>query len=300
MAALALEYRGVAHASGTMAYTAYVQGQELGAANVTTSQIAGSVMISPVNDRVTITAPDANGSEDQRVPVAISVSLDDPSEVIASITLSNVPDGVLVFSGSGTPGTLAINLGGGVWGLPLVAGGVPPYVALQPPVNWSGTISGLQVGVWSGEPGLDPGLTNASLNVMVNGVADGIGLTPTLSFGNEGQFAALNLNSVMPDSDGSETAIITLRGLGQHAAFYSGAALLAASYDAGSDTYTLSGLSPAQVTDLGVIQKDGNYTLEVTAQTVDSPGSHASPVVTATLPLDIAPVIATSGNDTLL
>ena len=77
-------------------------------------------------------------------------------------------------------------------------------------------------------------------------------------------------------------------------------ALLAASYDAGSDTYTLSGLSPAQVTDLGVIQKDGNYELFVTAQTVDSPGNHASAVISATLTLDIAPVIATSGNDTLL
>ena len=131
-----------------------------------------SVTISPVNDTVTISAPNVAGSEDQRVPLAISVALADSSEVLASITLSNVPDGVLVFTGNGAPGSLAINLGGGNWGLPLVAGSAPTYVALQPPVNWSGTISGLQVGVWSGEPGQDKTLTTTSLDVTVNGVAD--------------------------------------------------------------------------------------------------------------------------------
>ena len=170
----------------------------------------------------------------------------------------------------------------------------------MPPANWSGTISGLQVGVWSGEPGLDPTLTSATLDVTVNGVADGIGLTPTLSFGNEGQIIALNLNSVMPDSDNSETATLTVKGLGQYAAFYAGTTLLAAGYDAGTDTYTLTGLTPAQVTGLGVIQKDGSYSLEVTAHTVDSPGASTSATVTATLPLNIANVPATSGNDTLL
>ena len=299
-AALALQYQGAANASGTMAYTAYVLGQESNATNVTTSQISGSVTISPVNDTVTISAPNVTGSEDQRVPLTIAVTLADPSEVVASVTLSNVPDGVLVFTGAGAPGALAINLGGGNWGLPLVAGAVPAYVALQPPANWSGTISGLQVGVWSGEPGLDPTLTSATLDVTVNGVADGIGLTPTLSFGNEGQIIALNLNSVMPDSDNSETATLTVRGLGQYAAFYAGTALLAAGYDAGTDTYTLTGLTPAQVTGLGVIQKDGSYSLEVTAHTVDSPGASTSATVTATLPLNIANVPATSGNDTLL
>ena len=47
-----------------------------------TSQIAGSLTISPVNDAVTLSVEDAAGSEDQRVPVAISVSLDDPSEAL--------------------------------------------------------------------------------------------------------------------------------------------------------------------------------------------------------------------------
>ena len=307
VSALNFSYQGAPNASGTMAYTAYVLGQEAGAANVTTSQISGNVTISPVNDTVTISAPNVTGSEDLRIPITISASLADSSEAIASITLSNVPNGFLVFAGNGAPGSLAINLGEmagnpgyKIWGIPLAAGVAPPYIALQPPPNWSGTISGLQVGVWSGEPGLDPVLTTASLDVTVIGVADGIGLTPTLSFGNEGQIAALNLNSVMPDSDGSETATLTVKNLGPHAAFYTGTTLLTAGYDVGTDTYTLSGLTPAQVTDLGVIQKDGNYTLDITAYTVDSPGANASATVMTTLPLNIANVAATSGNDTLL
>jgi VCBS repeat-containing protein len=300
VSALALQYQGAANASGTMAYTAYVQGQEAGAANVTTSQITGSVTISPVNDTVTISAPNVTGSEEQRVVLAISVALADSSEAVASITLSNVPDGVLVFTGNGAPGSLAINLGGGNWGLPLVAGSVPTYVALQPPINWSGTISGLQVGVWSGEPGLDKTLTTTSLDVTVNGVADGIGLTPTLSFGNEGQIVALNLNSVMPDSDGSETATLTFKGLGEYASFFAGSTPLTASYVVATDTYTLSGLTSAQVASLGVGQQDGHYDLTVTAFTTDSPGANASLPVSAILSLDISPIVSSPANDILI
>lgn len=97
-----------------------------------------------------------------------------------------------------------------------------------------------------------------------------------------------------------ETATLTFKGLGEHAAFYAGSSLLAATYDTGSDTYSLSSLTPAQVTGLGVIQKDGVYNLEVTAHTTDSPGVDSSALVSATLSLSIAPVIATTGNDTLL
>jgi len=297
---LALTYQAAANASGVIAYTAYVQGQETGAGNVTTTSVTGSFAVNPVDDGVALAVLPATGVEDQRIPLSIAATLIDAGEVISSLTLTNVPDGFLVFSGEGGPGTKAINLGNGVWGIPLVGGAIPSYVALQPPINWSGTLSNLQVGIWSGEPNLDPVLTTTHLDVTVKGIADGISLTPTLSFGNEGKIVALNLNSVMPDSDGSETATLTFKGLGEHAAFYTGSSLLAATYDTGSDTYSLSGLTPAQVTGLGVIQKDGVYSLEVTAHTTDSPGADSSALVSATLSLSIAPVIATTGNDTLL
>lgn len=88
--------------------------------------------------------------------------------------------------------------------------------------------------------------------------------------------------------------------MGNFAAFYSGSTLLSASYNSGSDTYTLSGLTPAQVSGLGVIQKDGSYDLLITAQTADSPGGSLSAVSTASAHMDISAVTATTGNDRLL
>ncbi|MEI7429507.1 MAG: hypothetical protein WCL27_03555 [Betaproteobacteria bacterium] len=299
-ASLALSYQPGANASGVVGYTAYVQGQETNATNVTTSSVTGTFTVNPVDDGVTISVPAVTGLEDQRVPLTIGVSLTDTNEVISSLTLTNVPDGFLVFAGAGSPGSMATNLGGGVWGITLVGGAIPAYVALQPPPNWSGTLSNLQVGVWSGEVDLDPVLSTAIINVTVDGVADGIGLTPTLSFGSEGQIVALNLNSSMPDHDGSELASLTIKGLGDHAAFYAGTTLLTSSYDTSTDTYSLSGLTAAQVTALGVIQKDGLYSLEVSALTTDSPGGNVSPVTTGTLNLNISNVAATAGDDTLL
>jgi hypothetical protein len=299
-ATLALSYQPAANASGVVAYTAYVQGQETGASNVTTTSVAGSFVVSPVDDGVVISAPPVIGLEDQRIPLSIGVSLTDTKETIASVTLTNVPDGFLVFAGAGSPGSMATNLGGGVWGISLIGGAVPSYLALQPPINWSGTLSNLQIGVWSGEAGLDPVLTTALQSVTVNGVADGIGLTPTLSFGNEGQIVALNLNSVMPDSDGSETATLAFKGLGEYATFFAGSTPLTASYVVATDTYTLSGLTSAQVASLGVGQQDGHYDLSVTAFTTDSPGANASLPVSALLSLDISPIVSSPANDILI
>ena len=293
---LSLSYQPAVNASGSVSYTAYVQNQEIGAANVVTSSQTGAFTISPENDGATVSVSPANGLEDTLIPLSIGVSQTDASETIASVTLDNVPDGFLVYAG----GQLAINLGGGVWGIPLSGGHLPANVALMPPINWSGTLTPLHLSVWSGEPDLDPTLTTSSIAVSVNGVADGISLTPTLSFGDERAIVPLNLNSTMTDHDGSETATLTISKLGAYAAFYAGTTLLAASYDAGSDTYTLSGLTPDQVTGLGVIQKNGSYDLQITAHTVESVGGDASASLPTTLHLDINPIAATSGNDTLL
>ena len=299
-ATLSLTYQPVANASGSVSYTAYVQNQETGAANVVTSSISGSFDINKVNDGVTLVAGNVTGAEDQAVQLAISAALVDTGERIQSVTLSHVPDGFQVYYGNGAPGTAATNMGGGVWSIPASAGSVPAYIALVPPPNWSGTVSGITAEVWSGESGLDQTVNSANFDVTFNGVADGILISPTLSFGNEGQVVPLNLNSAMPDMDGSETAIITVKGLGSFAAFYAGSSLLSATYDSGLDTYTLSGLTPAQASSLGVIQKDGSFDLVITAQTADSPGGNLSAVVTANLHVDINPVAATTGDDRLL
>ncbi len=299
-AALNIAYQPLANASGTVGYTAYVQNQETGAANVVTSSTSGSFDIIKSNDGVTLNVGNVTGAEDQAVQLNISAALRDSGEQIQSLTLSHVPDGFQVYYGSSAPDTAAINMGGGVWSISASSGSLPAYIALVPPPNWSGTVAGVTAEVWSGEAGLDQAVNSANFDVTINGVADGILISPTLSFGNEGQVVPLNLNSAMPDMDGSETAIITVHGLGNFAAFYSVSTLLSASYNSGSDTYTLSGLTPAQVSNLGVIQKDGSYDLLITAQTADSPGGSLSAVSTANAHMDISAVTATSGNDRLL
>ena len=293
VSALNLSYQGAPNASGTVAYTAYVQGQETGAGNVTTSSISGSFAIEPANDGALVTARPVISNEDHPIPVAISVSLADASETIYSVTLTNIPTNFLVYVG----GVLASNLGGGVWGIPVVNNTLPTNVEIMPTRNWSGAFTpGVQV--WSGEA--DPVLTTTNFNVLVNGVADGISLTPTLSFGNEGQIVALNLNSAMRDHDGSETATLSFKGLGEYATFYASSTPLTASYVVATDTYTLSGLTPAQVISLGVSQQDGHYDLTVTAFTTDSPGTSVSTPVSAALSLDIAPIVSSPADDNLI
>jgi hypothetical protein len=121
-------------------------------------------------------------------------------------------------------------------------------------------------------------------------------MNPTLSFGTEGNVIPLNLNASMPD--GSETATLTVHGLGQYAAFSASGTPVAASYDAGTDTYTLSGISSTDINNLGFVQAAQTGTLTITAYTID--GASTSATTTQTLPVDISAKLATSGDDTLL
>ena len=92
----------------------------------------------------------------------------------------------------------------------------------------------------------------------------------------------INLNASMADFDGSETATLTLQGVGQYASFYgaSGTLLPAVSYNSGSDTYTLSGLTVDDTNALSVIQSGRTIpTVTVTAYTLDS----GSPTPSATV-----------------
>ena len=171
-------------------------------------------------------------------------------------------------------------------------------MAILPPEHFSGTVEDLSFSIISGENGLIPTENTTNFDLTVTPVADGITLNPTLSFGTEGQGVHLNLNSSMLDTDGSETVTLTLKGLGEHAAFSVGGPFSSV-YDAGSDTYTLSGIRAEDIDDLSVIQSAGNYSgIQVTAYTVD--GSSESALVSGTFDLNIAEKIPTIGDDILL
>lgn len=332
---LNLEYtmpNGTTTVPGTVAFTAYAQVQEDNAAAKTVSQ-TGAVTVQVVNNGVTVTPSTATGPESATNAakaieltgtngLAVSLNDNDGSESFGTILLSNLPDGFLVMVGSDAASAqLASNAGGdgttNTWVLSS-SGGLPDYVAIVPPAHWSGTLSGLQLNVMSGESSLAPRTDTVSLGTLtVTPVADGVSLSPTLSFGTEGEIIPLNLNATMADpiaavagqaDANTETTTLKLTGLGEHAAFYLGTELLTSAdghtvtYDAATDAYTLTGLTQDELDDLGFVQaKDAlanSSQISVEAWTVD--GSSTSTSTSATLPLSITAQQATSGDDSLL
>ena len=206
--------------------------------------------------------------------------------------------------------TLALNAGRDIltghntWAL---GSAVPAYIAIVPPKNVSTTINDIFLTVFTAESGQAALRKDSFLfNLVVTPVADGITLNPTHSFGTEGQKVPINLNASMADFDGSETATLTLKGLGQYASFYgaSDTLLPAVSYNSVSDTYTLSNLTVDDTNALSVVQSARNIAnppgIEVTAYTLDNGSAVPSSTVSGSFSLNMAAINPTSGNDTLL
>ncbi len=303
---LSLTYTPAAHASGPVALTAYVQSQEDGAANIVASSGADSFTVLPANSGYDVSAADVSGIEDSAIVLNISGSglIDtDGSESVVAAVLKHVPNGFLVYFGADAgSAVLATNSGSdgsgnNIWAIPTV-GGLPAYIAVLPPPNWSGSVTGLEFTVLTQETGLPPHESSSSFDLTVASIADGITLTPTLSFGGEGNPIPLNLNASMVDADGSETVNLTLQGLGEFAAFFASGSPLAASYDSGTDTYTLSGIGSGDINNLAFIQAARSGTLNITASTSD--GSDTSVPVSASMAFTINDVPATTGANTLL
>ena len=167
----------------------------------------------------------------------MSLNDSDGSESYGAILLSDVPNGFLVYVGnnedSATPATLASNAGGdgttNTWVLS-ESGGLPAYVAILPPIHWSGTVENLQLVVTSGESSLSPLTETKDIgDLVVNAVANGVDIKPTQTFGKENEIIPLNLNASMHDpkvsevanDSSTETMTIKLTGLGQYASFIS-------------------------------------------------------------------------------
>ncbi|MBB3143288.1 T1SS-143 domain-containing protein [Halomonas organivorans] len=302
-------YRPGTNTWGSVSLTAEAATQENGAANTQTSSGSSASDVAPPIPEVT--ASDVVGTED--TPVALEdlgVTLpDDSQQSLDALLLESVPEGWLVKTGSDAgSATLADNVGGGSWSILDDDGSMPAYVGLVPPRNWSGTLDGedaLTLTARTTQGGESESIST-DFDVDVQAVADGITLSPELSFGEEGDKIPLNLSAGMADMDGSETATITLSGLGEHAGFFTdgGDALLeslpgaSVSYDSGSDTYTLSGIAPDQVNDLYLVQGAMQGSVDIEAWTTD--GSDESAHVSDSFEVNIEAVEPTSGDDTLL
>ncbi|WP_232471531.1 DUF5801 repeats-in-toxin domain-containing protein [Halomonas sp. N3-2A] len=298
-----VSYRPGDNTWGNVSLIAEAATQETGAANVETSTGSSASEIAPPPPEVT--ASDAVGTEDELVELQdLDVLLPDASQSLDALLLEGVPEGWLVKTGSDAgSATLADNVGGGGWSILNDDGSMPDFVGLVPPRNWSGTLDGadaLTLTARTSRNG-ESETTSTDLEVDVQAVADGITLSPELSFGDEGDKIPLNLSASMEDLDGSETATIKLTGLGEHASFFTdgGDALLdSVSYDSGSDTYTLSGITPDQINDLYLVQGAMQGSVDIKAWTTD--GSDESAHVSDSFEVNIAAVEPTSGDDTLL
>ncbi|MDN3526242.1 VCBS domain-containing protein [Halomonas sabkhae] len=309
--AVNVSYRSADNTWGSVSLTAETATQENGASNEETSSGSSASEIAPPPPEVT--ASDATGSEDEMVELQdLGVTLpDDSQQSLDALLLENVPDGWLVKTGSDANNTaLADNVGGNSWSILDDDGSVPDYIGLVPPRNWSGTLDGDDALTLTARTTQGGESTNASTDfeVDVQAVADDITMSPELSFGQEGDKIPLNLSAGMSDMDGSETATLTLTGLGEHAGFFTdgGDTLLdslpdaSVSYDGGSDTYTLSGIASDQINDLHLVQgaTDGNQSVSYEAFTTD--GSDTSETVSGDFNVNIEAVEPTSGDDTLL
>ncbi|MFG6179464.1 DUF5801 repeats-in-toxin domain-containing protein [Halomonas sp. THAF12] len=302
-------YRPGTNTWGSVSLTAEAVTQETGASNVETSTGSSSSEVAPPIPEVT--ASDVAGTEDETVELQdLGVTLpDDSQQSLDALLLESVPEGWLVKTGSDADSaTLADNVGGGSWSILNDDGSMPAYVGLVPPRNWSGTLDGEDALTLTARTtqGGESEAISTDFEVDVQAVADGITLSPELSFGEEGDKIPLNLSAAMPDMDGSETATIELTGLGEHASFFTGggATLLdslpdaSVSYDSGSDTYTLSGIAPDQINDLYLVQEAMQGSVAIEAWTTD--GSDESAHVSDSFEVNIEAVEPTSGDDTLL
>ena len=304
-----VSYQPPLHQSGTVSLEAWAPTKETDAANtvasVTSVDSNGEVAVVPVNDGFDIQAANVSGDEDSLIELAISgagLIDNDGSEEVKSVLLTGLPDDFLVYvsnNADGSGAVLADNAGANGWAIPTVAGQLPPYVAVQPPLHWNGTAS-VGITALTGEKALlDVESSTTSFDIEVVPVADGLDIAPLNTSGTEGDIIAIDINPSLVDLN--EAVNLQIEGLGEYAAFHLNGNLMTTgvSYDELTDTYTLNGLTEAELGQLGFVQSAGTYTVDVSAQTVD--GTDVStPVVTDSFIATINPVAPTAGDDTLL
>lgn len=325
---------------GNVSFTAYANVQEDGA-DVKAVSVTGSVEVQLINNGVNVVSQNFIGNESELATKAnaieltgaggLSVSLNDSdgSESYGAILLSDVPNGFLVYVGNdAASATLASNAGGdgttNTWVLS-ESGGLPAYVAILPPIHWSGTVENLQLVVASGESSLSPLTETKDIgDLVVNAVANGVDIKPTQTFGKENEIIPLNLNASMHDpkvsevanDSSTETMTIKLTGLGQYASFYIDGVQISSSQitvsgTGSSTTYTITGLTQSNIDKLGFKQAKAALTdqdsattgtqIGVEAWTVESgAGNSASAHVSTNITVNMTAQQATTGNDTLL
>ncbi len=180
----------------------------------------------------------------------------DGSESVTAMFINNVPKNFLVYSGAPGSQTLAtkgvqvgtidLDDGNGTvemykWSVD-ISGGVPK-VWIKAPAQWSNlTPVDLEL-ITTVKDGLTYGTATTAFQITASAVVDGFAsLTQTNTFQLTSADTPIRLSTNTIDIDGSETGILTLKGLGVGATFKQDGTPIASTYVAGMDTYTIENI----------------------------------------------------------
>ncbi len=312
--------------SGSVTFSYTVTSQENNASNEESGTNTYTIDINPVVDGLdlsSLTSNGASGNEDDFIQVVLGNSLDsDGSESVKTILLDNVPNRFLVYVGDDGSQTLALNAGDNgsgdtfdlngdgeilvnynTWSIPLNSDGTIPNIWIKAPENWSGDVNDIKLTTVIDDNGLVDTLTN-EFDLHVNPIIDDITISPTKTFGNEGEDIPLNLNANVVDLDGSESVTLTLSGFGDEKATFKedGVAIDSQNitYDSDSDTYTITGIDASKINDVSFVHS-GTFsgTINVTAMMVESNGDEST-IVSGNFNVDIKESYPSSDDDILL
>ena len=292
---LALVYQPADYYSGNIKVTATIVSWETGAANVIAASGNSELTVNPVNSAYNFTVDDAAANENGTANLTISPSGGhdaDGSEKIHSVVLSGVDaehsdDFIVKYTVDGAEKTAAKVAAGTDAGEKQLyewvlstdsAGNLPIGIKITGLNHYSGR-QDLTMTVVTGETALGTGQENSyGFSLTFYPTADGFSdFTPTLTFGKAGEYIDLNLNAMVNDTSdtGSETATVTLKGLGDGASFFieDGGKYnsVTTAYDAANKTYTLSGIALDEINDIKILSPNvvGKTNVTVDAWTVE-------------------------------
>ena len=222
----------------------------------------------------------ASGLEDTAIPLDIRAELNDPLETM-SITISGVPDGATLSAGTlktdlnGNP-LLDVN-GNATWTLTQAdLNGLTITPAPDSDADFDLSMTATSI------DGTDTFDVSGTISVDVTGVADAPTVTVHDASGAEDTAIPLDISSALTDTDGSETLSVSISGVP------AGATLSAGTYDAATDTWTLSQGELNGLTVTPAPNSDADFDLTVTATSTEADGDTA--VTTGTVSVDVTGV----------
>ena len=324
-----LDFLADSNESGQAHFSYEIYSKEVNASNIEQSHNALDIEIAPIADGVNTGTGNAVASGDEDTFIQVKDANGNPitgdlidhdtstsngnttPEELKTVIIGDVPPGWLVYYGTGTPPTLAQNLGDpngtgkNSWNIPLGTGANPvPDIWVKAPDQLGGITAtfDLMTGVVDGGQQI---YSHTPIDVTVAAVADSITINPSGVGGTEGQQVTFAFNASSPDTDGSEKYAITLANLGEGAILYFNGAELTAgvTYDRATHTYTIAetvGIDYNNLSTLKVVQNDGTYAVQAQIEVHDGGAVLTSTSNQETFNLVLVQENATSGNNTLL